>query len=63
MWTYPGVGVTKHDALIPDFAEIFERPGFSNLLRKAPLLAAESGEESGAGSSGQTQQARRPLRK
>ncbi|MEW5317331.1 MAG: hypothetical protein WDW38_008639 [Sanguina aurantia] len=64
VWTYPGVGVTKHDALIPDFAEIFERPGFSNLLRKAPLLAAESGEEGGgAGSSGQTQQSRRPLRK
>ncbi|MEW5302007.1 MAG: hypothetical protein WDW36_004821 [Sanguina aurantia] len=63
VWTYPGVGVTKHDALIPDFADIFERPGFSNLLSKAPVSAAETGEEGGGVSSGQRQPSRRPLRK
>ena len=34
LWTYSGVAVTTHDALVPDYAREFERPGFSSLLPK-----------------------------
>ena len=33
--TFPGVAVTTHDSLVPDYAKEFERPGFSTLLPKA----------------------------
>ncbi len=35
LWTLPGVAVTTHAALIPDYAAEFERPGLSSLLPKA----------------------------
>ncbi|GFR47130.1 hypothetical protein Agub_g8817, partial [Astrephomene gubernaculifera] len=35
LWTLPGVAVTTHAALVPDYAEVFERPGLSTLLPKA----------------------------
>lgn len=39
LWTLPGVAVTTHAALIPDMAEMFERPGVSSLLPKAQTRA------------------------
>lgn len=35
LWTLPGVAVTTHAALVPDYADEFERPGLSSLLPKA----------------------------
>jgi hypothetical protein len=32
--------VTLHDALIPDYAKVFQKPGFSKLL-PGPLLARQ----------------------
>ncbi|KXZ56942.1 hypothetical protein GPECTOR_1g85 [Gonium pectorale] len=39
VWAPPGVAVTTHAALIPDYAEVFERPGLSTLLPKAQTRA------------------------
>ncbi|KAG2441115.1 hypothetical protein HXX76_003967 [Chlamydomonas incerta] len=60
LWTLPGVAVTTHAALIPDMAELFERPGVSSLLPKAQTRAhaavkerkAERAERRGGGSDG-----------
>ncbi len=32
LWTLPGVAVTIHDALVPDYAKEFQKPGFSRML-------------------------------
>lgn len=36
-WAPAGVAITTHDAMVPDFAKDFERPGFSRAL---PLAKA-----------------------
>ncbi|KAG2482323.1 hypothetical protein HYH03_018745 [Edaphochlamys debaryana] len=48
VWTLPGVAVTTHAALIPDYAEVFERPGVSSLLPKAQK-GAQKGREAARG--------------
>lgn len=35
VWAPPGVAVTTHDALVPDFARDLERPGFGVALTDA----------------------------
>ena len=35
VWVHKGVGVTTHASLLPDYAQAFERPGFSNSNIKA----------------------------
>ncbi|KAI8473852.1 MAG: hypothetical protein J3K34DRAFT_383481 [Monoraphidium minutum] len=62
VWAPDGVAVTVHDALVPDYAKDFQRPGWSDLLpaksrgrlaeaakeaRDAREAAAEGGEEAG----------------
>eukprot|EP00798_Chlamydomonas_sp_ICE-L_P007543 gene7543-692_t len=37
VWTYPGISVTSHAALIPDYARFFEKPGFSSLMPKVNM--------------------------
>ena len=32
VWAPPGVAVTTHDALVPDYARDLERPGFGQVL-------------------------------
>eukprot|EP00775_Hariotina_reticulata_P012284 gene12284-12420_t len=55
VWVPESVMVTMHDALIPDYAKVFQKPGFSHLLpqtaakgsKKAALAAR--GADSGGG--------------
>ena len=35
VWAPPGVAITTHDALVPDFARDLERPGFGAALTDA----------------------------
>jgi hypothetical protein len=42
VWVPDGVMVTMHDALIPDYAKVFQKPGFSHLL---PQTAAKGGKK------------------
>lgn len=35
VWAPPGVAITTHDALVPDFARDLERPGFGVALTDA----------------------------
>lgn len=30
VWVHQGVGLTTHASVVPDYAQSFERPGFSN---------------------------------
>ena len=30
VWLHKGVGLTTHAAVVPDYAQVFERPGFSS---------------------------------
>lgn len=53
VWTLPGVGLATRPALVPDFAEQFERPGLSSLLPKAAGGAAGGGAGGGEGPAGQ----------
>lgn len=46
VWAYPGVSITTHGSLIPDFAVQFEKPGISSLLPKAQQR--EQGKKGGA---------------
>lgn len=55
VWTYPNVAITTHDALIPDYAKDFERPGYSRVLpmaKKQPGDKAKAARGSGARSGG-----------
>jgi len=53
VWVPPAVAVTVHEALIPDMAKVFERPGFSSMLPKAQQRdSSKGGLKRGATSSG-----------
>jgi hypothetical protein len=54
VWAPRGTAVTTHDALIPDFARVFERPGFSRGLPAGGVAAAGgiSLKSSGGGGGG-----------
>ena len=43
VWTHAGVAVTTREALLPDYARDFERPGFS--IRSKPPKAAGKGKQ------------------
>ena len=47
IWTYDDVSITIHDALVPDYAEVFQKPGFSKLL---PNTKGDKSSSSKAGS-------------
>lgn len=36
VWVHQGVSVTTHAAILPDYAQNFERPGFSQSHIKVP---------------------------
>lgn len=40
VWVPEGVSVTVHDALIPDYAKVWQKPGFSAML---PQTAKKAG--------------------
>lgn len=56
VWVPEGVSVTLHDALIPDLAKVWQKPGFSAMLpqsaKKAAGKKSGKGSSKGAGSSG-----------
>jgi hypothetical protein len=54
VWAPRGTAVTTHDALIPDYARLFERPGFSRGLPAGGVAAAGgiSLKSSGGGGGG-----------
>uniref|UniRef100_A0A383WDX7 Uncharacterized protein n=1 Tax=Tetradesmus obliquus TaxID=3088 RepID=A0A383WDX7_TETOB len=41
VWVPQGVMVTMHDALIPDYAKAFQKPGFSNMLPASSIAAKQ----------------------
>lgn len=51
VWVPEGVSVTLHDALIPDYAKVWQKPGFSAMLPQAAKKAAgkKGGGKGGAG--------------
>lgn len=50
VWVPEGVSVTLHDALIPDYAKVWQKPGFSAMLPQAAKKAAgKKGTKAGAG--------------
>ena len=49
VWAHKGVAVTTREALLPDYAREFERPGFSTRGRKLPKAAARTGRRATAG--------------
>ena len=51
VWVPEGVQLTSHEALIPDYARDFERPGFSQLLPREPKGGAGAGAGPAAGGS------------
>lgn len=48
VWAHKGVAVTTREALLPDYAREFERPGFSTRGRKLPKAAAKCGRHATA---------------
>lgn len=48
VWTHPSVAVTTHDALIPDYAKVFEKPGYSRMLPKPSAKGAGKRVKAGA---------------
>ena len=61
VWTYPQVSITTHEPLVLDFAEIFERPGFSSLLPKTAVKhrpAAKGGGKQPESDSGERKSSR-----
>ena len=42
VWVPEGVSVTVHDALIPDYAKVWQKPGFSAMLPQTAKKAAAS---------------------
>lgn len=55
IWVAEGVSVTLHDALIPDYAKVWQKPGFSAMLPQAAKKAAgkKGGKAAGAGKAAQ----------
>ena len=53
VWVPEGVSVTVHDALIPDYAKVWQKPGFSAMLPQTAKKAG--GSKSGAKASKQRQ--------
>lgn len=47
VWAYPGVSITCHDPLVPEYAKVFERPGFSTMLPKTAGKGAKSNAKGG----------------
>eukprot|EP00887_Chlorella_sp_A99_P007378 scaffold2.g7378.t1 len=58
VWAPPGVAITTHDALVPDYARDLERPGFGAALTDAAAAAAAAagggagGKKKGGGGGG-----------
>jgi hypothetical protein len=47
VWVPEGVSVTLHDALIPDYAKVWQKPGFSAMLpqtKKGPRKGGKGGK-------------------
>lgn len=52
VWVPEGVSVTLHDALIPDYASVWQKPGFSAMLpRSAKQASGKKGKGGKAASS------------
>lgn len=51
VWVPEGVSVTLHDALIPDYAKVWQKPGFSAMLPQAAKkgAAGKKGAKGGGG--------------
>lgn len=49
VWAPPGVAVTTHDALVPDYARELERPGFGAALTDTTAGAAKAAASGGGG--------------
>lgn len=48
VWVPEGVSVTLHDAIIPDYAKVWQKPGFSAML---PQTRKKATEKKGKGAS------------
>jgi hypothetical protein len=52
VWVAPSVAVNTRPALIPDYAQEFCRPGFTQLLPKSSGAVGAAGSSSAAGAKG-----------
>jgi len=50
VWAPPGVAITTRDAIVPDFAKEFCKPGFDKLLQRSG--AAKGGKKGGGKKAG-----------